>query len=131
MNEADTSLNSGAYQIIFSLKSTKRIKIGRMGEFIFPKGFYIYTGSAMKNLRQRIERHKRKSKNKHWHIDFLLPFSKISEIKLFPSNKREECKINSETLKINGAEIVVQGFGSSDCHCPAHLIYFNSLPYFR
>jgi hypothetical protein len=31
-------------------------------------------------------------------------------------------------LSLPGCEIPIPCFGSSDCHCPAHLFYFNCDP---
>ncbi len=123
------SPDSGAYQILFKIESPQKIQIGKKGRFLFPAGFYIYTGSAMKNLQSRIKRHYSKNKKMHWHIDYLLKHAEILCIKVFPSLKREECKINRKTQKLSGAQNIVPGFGSSDCtQCPSHLTYFKNPP---
>ncbi len=106
------------------------ITIGALGEKLFRKGYYIYTGSSMKNLKQRVERHKRKQKKMHWHIDYLLQNNnlEIIEIKVFPSFRREECERNLILQSMPESEIPVNGFGSSDCSkCTSHLIYFKEL----
>jgi sugar fermentation stimulation protein A len=126
----EDTLNSGSYQIIMKLSKDTEIQIGALGIIKFKAGYYIYTGSAMKNLSQRIARHKRKNKNKHWHIDYFLDDDnvKILDIKEFPSTKREECRLNLDLLNQKNAEIPAKGFGSSDCrHCPSHLIYFYKI----
>lgn len=118
-------INSGSYQIHIIINRKKIIKIGALGEFLFPKGYYIYTGSAMKNLKQRIERHYQLEKKLHWHIDYLLndKFVKIEKIDIFPSLQREECIKNLELLGSGDYEIIVPHFGASDCKtCPAHLL---------
>jgi len=123
--QSKNSINSGSYQLIIHIKKDRKIQIGALGEFNFLKGYYVYTGSAMTNLKQRVERHKRKIKKIKWHIDFLLAdkYVKIIDIKLFPSIKKEECIHNLRILKNLGAYVPVKGFGSSDCRrCPAHLI---------
>ena len=125
-------MNSGSYQLYILVKETTILNIGSLGKASFPKGYYVYTGSAMLGLRQRVGRHLRKEKKIRWHIDYLLADSKveIADVKLFPSIKREECKKNLKMLKKPGAWIPVKGFGSSDCNqCPAHLIGFiNKIP---
>jgi len=91
------------------------------------------TGSAMKNLHRRVERHRRKDKKIHWHIDYLLaqPSVQLIDVILHPSVLKEECKFN-QILISNGAEVPVFGFGSSDCKiCPAHLVKMIILPYFE
>jgi Uri superfamily endonuclease len=83
-----------------------------------------YTGSAKKNIDARIERHKSSSPDKklHWHIDFLLndKNSKIIEVQKFDE---EECILNQKAT----GEIIVAGFGSSDCKsgCKSHLKYLG------
>ena len=58
-------MNSGIYSLIIKLTKSSSITIGKLGRFKFPKGYYIYTGSAEKNLSQRIDRHKRKNNKGH------------------------------------------------------------------
>jgi Uri superfamily endonuclease len=117
--------NSGSYQIHIVITRNRKIKVGAIGEFLFTKGSYIYTGSAMKNLRQRIERHSRKEKKIRWHIDYLLKdkFVKIEKIMVYPSREKEECLRNMQLLNSGDYEIIVPHFGASDCkNCPAHLL---------
>jgi Uri superfamily endonuclease len=124
------NLNSGSYQIIIEVKNDTDIFIGALGMISFISGYYIYTGSAMKNLYQRVERHKRKHKKLRWHIDHLLNNDsvKIIDILIFPSKTREECERNQKLLNTKNAKIIAKGFGSSDCSiCPTHLVYFEEL----
>lgn len=50
------------YCLLIELKSAQKIKVGKLGVFEFPQGYYIYTGSAMNNLNARIARHFSKKK---------------------------------------------------------------------
>ena len=123
-------MNSGSYSLIIKLEKNVTINIGRLGKFTFPEGYYVYTGSGRKNLISRIERHKRKNNKKlRWHIDYLLncQYAKLENLFTFENSKFDECSLNKEILKLNGAKVIVKGFGSSDCKkgCPAHLIFFN------
>jgi Uri superfamily endonuclease len=118
-------MNSGAYQIFFRLNKEATVRIGNLGEFTFQSGDYVYTGSAMKNLRQRVARHLKHDKKLHWHIDYLLaePEVEIQSVRFIYSNKKEECEINRGMLSLPGTSIPVNGFGSSDCrNCPSHLV---------
>jgi Uri superfamily endonuclease len=118
-------MNSGAYQLLIRVHRNCTIEIGKLGVVGFRKGFYVYTGSAMKNLRQRVERHRRPKKKMHWHIDYLLADENVEllDVKLFPSDRREECDHNQELLEMPGSWIPKERFGSSDCReCPSHLI---------
>ncbi len=111
--------------MFISISNDIEISVGKLGLLKFTGGEYIYTGSAMKNLIQRVERHKRKEKKIKWHIDYLLAnaFVSISEVKIKYSIIKEECKINQESIQFYDAEIPVKKFGSSDCKkCQSHLI---------
>lgn len=124
-------MNSGSYRIFLLLKKQIRLKVGALGSHTFLPGIYVYTGSAMNNLEKRVERHKSRSKVKHWHIDYLTTnrHFKIIKIETFPSNEHEECDKNADMLALPNAEIPVPHFGSSDCsRCPAHLVYFKTMP---
>jgi len=118
-------MNKGIYLLFFELLKDSKIKIGKLGSFRFRKGRYVYVGSAMKNLDQRIERHLKKRKKKFWHIDYLLS-SKNVDIYLIVRIETKK-KIECEVAKIlaDMGEVVVKGFGSSDCRCDSHLIYLG------
>ena len=51
-------INSGNYLLIIFLNENKSINIGHLGYIYFEVGYYIYVGSSMRNLKQRINRHK-------------------------------------------------------------------------
>jgi Uri superfamily endonuclease len=121
-------MNSGSYRLYIKVSRKTTVHVGALGKLIFPKGIYVYTGSAMKNLRQRIERHKSKEKKIRWHIDYLLdsPNAKIIKIDTIESVTKDECKLNMELINNGMAIIPAKGFGSSDCNvCPAHLVLLD------
>ena len=118
-------MNTGAYMLIMFLDKDRKIKIGVNGPIKFKKGFYIYVGSAMKNLRQRIERHLSDDKKIHWHIDYFLKYAKIVDVIAFETSERIECKLAKNIEKQADATLI--GFGSSDCKCAGHLFYFKVL----
>ena len=110
----------GSYILIIRFKKGKTIQIGKLGKIHFKKGFYVYIGSALNGLYQRINRHLRKTKKKHWHIDFLLNFSEITGVLFKESKVKDECEI----AKIMEKQLVfIPGFGCSDCSCNSHLFY--------
>ena len=115
--------NSGLYQLHISLSDKETIDVGRLGRYSFPKGKYIYTGSAKRGLNARIERHKRSDKKLHWHIDYLLSSksTKITSVDVFEFLEGGECALNQS---IEG-EHIARGFGSSDCQnkCISHLVF--------
>jgi Uri superfamily endonuclease len=112
----------GTYQLYIRLSQPARITVGRLGIFDFSDGLYIYTGSALNGLRQRLVRHCRADKTLHWHIDYLLYHAAIEFIALYPTKERLECELNQQTLGRPGASVPMQGFGSSDCRCISHLV---------
>jgi len=115
----------GVYQLHLRLDKPKRIRVGKLGVFTFPAGRYIYTGSAMNGLIGRLRRHLKKRKKLHWHIDYLLRHAKIETIFVLETGERVECQLNSLTLSLPNAKVIVKGFGCSDCRCSSHLVYFG------
>ncbi len=113
----------GSYCIAAVLEEDSEIEVGKLGRFLFTKGLYVYTGSALSSLEGRLGRHLGSEKKARWHIDYLL--EKAAPVGFVPivSSKREECSINSRFLE--KGEIVAKGFGSSDCDCVSHLVYLG------
>lgn len=109
------------------LDKNSRILIGKRPAQDFPRGFYCYVGSGMKNLQQRINRHLAREKRLHWHIDWFLTHAKILEVKKIESEKRLECAFSRELAGL-AQEPIMKGFGASDCHCVTHLHYFKQNP---
>lgn len=120
--------NKGIYCLVIKLNPGCNIEIGRLGTFPFVSGFYVYVGSAQNNLTHRIERHLRKEKKTHWHIDYLLQYGNVVSILRYPGKKREECVLSRKLQKAEGAMTPVKGFGSSDCSCISHLHFFRDNP---
>lgn len=112
--------NRGAYILILYLPSEKTLSIGKLGSLSFPAGYYLYVGSAQKNLAQRISRHRRQNKNLFWHIDYLLKRAQFSKAIPIRSSTDIECNLARALQNISSWEI--PGFGSSDCSCNSHLL---------
>ncbi len=117
-------MSKGLYQLVLYLDKKSRIKIGKKNECLFPKGYYIYTGSAQSGLEERVKRHLRGKKKNFWHIDYLLPYCKILKVITYKEVKTE-CRLNQRILKLKDAKIIMKGFGSSDCQCLSHLFFFK------
>ena len=81
--ERDILSHPGCYSLIIDLKRKKTIRVGKLGEAVFPAGAHVYTGSAMKGLRTRLKRHCAKIKKIHWHIDHLLTLWTLESEELF------------------------------------------------
>ncbi len=110
----------GSYLLLIELKDKETIQIGKLGKIDFMKGFYVYIGSAINGLEPRINRHLRKEKKIHWHIDFLLNSAEIIKVFYRENSFKEECKISNEFKKKLQS---IKSFGSSDCNCKSHLFY--------
>ena len=120
----------GTYILILRLGKAARIRIGKLGVAEFNHGFYAYIGSAFGpgGLGGRINRHQKVKKPCHWHIDYLRRKSRLKDIWYTVSPIRREHEWARALAETKGASIPIPGFGSSDCHCHSHLVYFESAP---
>ena len=116
----------GSYCLIIKNKKQTQINVGAIGSIDFKEGFYVYIGSAMNSLTSRIKRHLSDEKKIHWHIDYLLKDknTNIEEVLFNIGEEKIECKL-AKNISKEGKEI--DKFGSSDCNCNSHLIYFENI----
>ena len=100
----------GCYSLMIDLERKKVIRIGKLGEAVFPVGTYVYTGSAMKGLGARLRRHCSRKKKIHWHIDYLLtlPDTRIKKIILYPAAPGQECRQNQRIAAHAGAAVTLK-----------------------
>ncbi|HBI03502.1 MAG TPA: DUF123 domain-containing protein [Paenibacillaceae bacterium] len=110
------------YMIEGYLAKEQEIIVGKLGTFSFPQGWYIYVGSARRNIRSRIERHLQREKKLRWHFDYLRPFLQVEKVQTFDGNIGE-CGLFHNLLLEKQGKIIIKGFGSSDCKCQSHLIF--------
>lgn len=110
------------YQLHILVNRPLSLEIGRLGQFAFAAGDYLYTGSARRNLAARLARHYRAEKRLQWHIDYLLTAAGV-ELCSARTCALGECDLNRRTA----GEIVVPRFGASDCRagCGSHLKYLG------
>ena len=106
----------GSYILVVFLNKNKRIKIGKLGEFLFKKGFYFYVGSAKGGIDKRVNRYFNLKRAK-WHIDYLLREGK--SVGVFCVRNKEEEELSHILRKYR--EEPIKGFGSSDKSCFSHL----------
>ena len=118
--------DGGAYILILRLPEDRTITIGSMGNLFFPKGYYLYTGSARKNLAKRLERHIRKRKNLFWHIDYLREAADHCLALPFRTEDDLEHDLAEAMSRITPRS--VPRFGASDCHCASHLFAMDENP---
>lgn len=113
----------GSYVLVMSLAKARCIETGRLGSISFPAGFYAYAGSALGGLAPRLERHLRREKKLHWHIDYLLEHAAVLRALYAAGSERKECAL-ADSLSSKLAP--VPGFGCSDCRCRSHLFFAES-----
>lgn len=112
----------GTYVLVFTLAAPTSVEVGALGTGDLPAGDYAYVGSAFgPGGFSRAERHRRKlggsNGSVHWHVDALttLPETSFVCVHLLPEID-VECAVAREL-----PEGPIDGFGSSDCRCRAHL----------
>ncbi len=120
-NVNNLPIGKGVYVLFIYVESDRNVTVGRLGEIRFTKGYYAYVGSAMKGVAVRIKAHMKKDKISHWHIDYLLKFSKLEKIAYVLTKKRVEddiaCLFEEYFEKTDG-------FGATDSPlCKSHLFF--------
>ncbi|MBI2321473.1 MAG: GIY-YIG nuclease family protein [Chloroflexi bacterium] len=118
----------GSYLLVLELDHAATLRVGRLGSQRFAAGWYVYVGSALGGLVQRVARHLRASPVRRWHLDYLRAVAGVREVHLLPSVRRQECELAAALAALPGASLPVLGFGASDCRCRAHLVYFAAQP---
>jgi len=118
----------GTYALILFLPRAQTIRIGALGTFRFPRGWYVYIGSAMNGLNARLAQHRRREKKLFWHIDYFTRHAQIIAVETRVSRQRLECETARRVLSRPSAEVIAPRFGSSDCDCATHLVYFPQRP---
>ena len=110
----------GTYVLVITLGSDLTTEVGALGTLSFPAGVYLYTGSALGGLDQRVSRHIRHEKTVKWHIDRLtVAADSVIAYESYPDYV-PECELASMAGNC-GMVPSVDGFGCSDCSCRTHL----------
>ena len=118
-------LERGIYIAVFFLARPCRIQVGKLGCFRFRPGVYFYVGSAQRHLKTRLERHSRQEKPLRWHIDYLSTRAYMLGAMVASGPRERECELAGELR--DAYELVLPGFGASDCRCEGHLFYARQL----
>jgi len=117
-------VSRGVYCLCIAVDKDIDVEVGALGLMAFPRGLYVYIGSALNGFEPRILRHVDASygahKISHWHIDFLLrmPEVHIESVYLRVTDERVECTLARE---VSSRGEPVRSFGCSDCRCKSHL----------
>lgn len=118
--------DSGVYLMVMYLDHELELEVGSKGMMQFRSGYYIYVGSAKTNLTKRIERHKRKRKKLHWHLDYFRSHCDIVAGLPIRTSRHVECALADAIRYVSQWD--VPQFGSSDCECRSHLFGMTENP---
>lgn len=116
----------GAYVLVLRLRRQRRLSIGGLGSFLFNRGYYLYVGSSRRGLEARLARHRRKTKARRWHVDYLREAAEVVSALAIRSSEDLECALAEALGGIS--EEYARGFGSSDCGCESHLFFMPENP---
>ena len=125
LSRPDVDPDSGHYVLLLRLTGPARLRIGALGTFTFPAGWYIYTGSARRNMQARLRRHFSAEKKIRWHIDSLTSARTCHAVGAVVVPSTGECALNRLVVASLGSVHPCRGFGASDCRerCCSHLSY--------
>ena len=112
----------GTYIVVLWLPTRCQLRIGRLGAADWPRGYYTYVGSAKRGLAARLHRHVHGTTTRHWHLDYFRPYARVLAWRAYADNSQPECHL-AQQLSPCGA-VILPRFGSSDCSCPTHLLYY-------
>lgn len=121
----------GNYVLILQVERPFQAYVGTLGKNRFKSGFYLYVGSALgcgsSSLEGRLNRHLRRLKRIHWHIDHLTttPYVKVVSAYYVETDVRRECELTDTLVEEFSGRVEPSGFGSTDCGCDGHLIYIG------
>ena len=120
----------GTYILLLFLRKGVRLQIGKLGSFDFKRGYYAYAGSAFGpgGLAARLKHHRSISARPHWHIDYLRRAATLMDIWISSTPARCEHAWAEKLATLDIGLCPVKGFGSSDCGCYSHLVYFERKP---
>lgn len=122
----------GTYVVISRLaEGVRGLKVGALGTFDFPAGYYAYLGSAFGGggVRKRTHRHLTRVTPRKWNIDHLKPL--CTPVAVWWTHDRDKVEFDwAEILaKMPGASFPAPRFGAADNKkAKAHLVRFGRKP---
>jgi Uri superfamily endonuclease len=122
--QKDLFLTVSTYALIIICQRFKHLQVGALGEVLLAPGWYLYAGSAKRNLEARLRRHLRPEKRPRWHIDYLLTGA-ACEIREIWAGEQAECRLAASLLTLPEITIPKPRLGASDCRCPAHFYRYD------
>ncbi|MDH3580904.1 MAG: GIY-YIG nuclease family protein [Hyphomicrobiales bacterium] len=115
--------DKGAYALVLRLDTQLEATRPAASSTALLPGWYIYGGSARGSggLRARLQRHFKRHKPQHWHIDQLTPNAAM--LTALVISEGDECDLVSRLSASYAFDVAIPGFGSTDCRlCPSHLL---------
>ena len=115
------ALGKGTYCLVLNLQKSQEILVGKLGNFYFEKGYYVYVGSAFGpgGIKARVKRHLKRVKPFHWHIDYFRRKAKVESVMAKEGNIRLEHAWAKTSV------------GITWCHCYSTRVWFIGLQVFK
>lgn len=114
--------NKGDYVVLFFLKEAVVIS-SLCRSWTLDAGYYMYIGSAMSSLAERVKRHLIEEKRKFWHIDYFREKAEVVAALLLPTEEQREEELSNFVSEYGEA---VPRFGASDCSTDSNLYRLES-----
>ncbi len=126
----------GTYIVIYRLDADLTgLRVGALGTFDLPAGYYAYVGSAFGagGVQARVGRHLTPVKVKpKWNVDHLTPHTRAVEAWWTHDPIKRECTWSRVLAGSPEYDCPASEFGSRDCRsCPAHLYHSLHRPSIR
>jgi Uri superfamily endonuclease len=117
------SAATGTYALLLRCGRRRRVRVGSLGTIELPPGGLLYIGSAFGpgGLAARLGRHARLDHVRHWHLDYVRPFTALAGAWVCSSSQRLEHRWARAIAGLPGVSVPAARFGASDCRCPSHL----------
>ncbi len=123
MTTGNASAFAVTYRLYIRVPRRATIEPGRLGRHVLARGWYVYTGSARRNMAARLRHHLAGNDTRRWHIDWLLgaDLGQVMHIRL---DSESECTVNA---RIEGRTVIPR-FGATDCRhrCGSHLLWLRA-----
>jgi Uri superfamily endonuclease len=113
----------GTYVMILHAEQSIVLRIGRLGTFWLPAGYWLYVGSAFGagGVKARTDRHRDPTVPKMWNLDHLKAVARPVELWWTHETRKMECPWAMSLAELPGYRCPVARCGGNDCKsCPAH-----------
>jgi Uri superfamily endonuclease len=121
----------GTYVMILRSEHATVLRIGRLGTFWLPSGFFLYVGSAFGGggVGARTNRHCCSQTPKMWNLDHIKAIARPVELWWTHVAEKVECPWAMALAELPGYCCPAPRCGGNDCKsCPAHLYHTNKRP---